>query len=252
VRVIRVRARNPFGRTKISGIDFVVNQYIGCIHGCKYCYAKFMCRWYGEWGKWVIVRENLPELIRDRFVSGSVLMSSISDPYQPIEGKLELTRKVLKAMNQKIRLKILTKSDLILRDVDLLEEFRRLEVGLTVNSFDEELRKIIEPKAPSMERRFKALERLHDHGIKTYSFIAPVIPKITDLNYVIERTKDHVEYYIVELLNLKTSGNFRSWLKKNYPSSYYGLKMDVGGYAKKIQKILAEHSVLGRVIVHPQ
>ncbi len=257
MKIIRVKARNPFGRTKIPGASFVINQYIGCGHGCKYCYARFMCRFYdyGEWGEWVIVRENLPELIRGRFVNGWVYMSSISDAYQPIEAEIKLTRRILQNMNKNIRLRVLTKSDLVLRDLDLFREFRCMEVGLTINSFDEGLRRKIEPNAPSMEKRFKALKKLHDAGIRNYGFISPVIPTLTDLEYIIEQTKDFVGYYIIEFLNLKASGAFRFWLKENYPKSFEILinKSMLGRVVSNVHRILARHKVMVRgIIVHPQ
>ncbi len=253
MRIIRVKAKNPFGKTKIPGAKFVINQYIGCEHGCRYCYAKFICKWYdyGEWGEWVIVRENLPELVRGRFVNGWVYMSSISDAYQPIEAEIRLTRRILQNMNKNIRLKILTKSDLVLRDLNLLKEFKRVEVGLTVNSFDEDLRRVIEPKAPKMERRFKALENLHNAGIRSYGFISPVIPNLTDLDYIIERTKEFVEYYIIELLNLKMSGKFGSWLRENYPASYNIIANEPERYVGKIRRIVAKHNVkVSKIIIH--
>ena len=255
MRVIRAKAKNPFGKTKIPGAKFVVNQYIGCEHGCRYCYARFMCKWYdyGEWGEWVVVRGNLPELVRGRFVNGWVYMSSVSDAYQPIEAEIRLTRRILQNMNKKIRLRILTKSDLVLRDLDLLREFRCVEVGLTINSFDEDLRREIEPNAPSMERRFKALKNLHDAGIRNYGFISPVIPILTDLDYVIEQTKDFVDYYIIELLNLKASGSFRSWLKENFPASYDVIVSEPERFITKIRRILAKHKVVvDSIMIHPQ
>ncbi len=252
-KIIRVKAKNPFGRTKIPGAKFVINQYIGCIHACRYCYAKFMCKWYdhGEWGEWVVVRENLPELLRGKFVSGWVYMSSVSDAYQPIEKEIELTRRVLQSMNKNIRLRILTKSDFVLRDLDILKRFRRVEVGLTTNSFDEDLRSEIEPYAPSMERRFRALERLHDAGVRTYCFISPVIPGLTDFEYVVDRTKDFVDYYIVEFLNLRASGRFRRWLKENYPKSYETL-LDRNALRQMVKKIRRMGVRIEDIVTHPQ
>lgn len=82
-----LKTEKAFYPSKLPGADYVINQYIGCQHACKYCYAKFVSRWYnyGLWGKWVVVKENMPELVKDKFVEGIVYMSSISDAYQPIE-----------------------------------------------------------------------------------------------------------------------------------------------------------------------
>ncbi len=97
-KIIKVQAKSIFSKTKIPGCDFVLNPYVGCEHACKYCYAKFMCRWknHGRWGDWVEVKENAPELVRGKYVDGAVYMASVSDAYQPIEKKLMITRKVLK------------------------------------------------------------------------------------------------------------------------------------------------------------
>ncbi len=155
-------------------------------------------------------------------------------------------------MNKKIELRILTKSDLVVGDTDVLRELEKVEVELTVNSFDEGLRREIEPRAPSMERRFEALEKLHDAGIGTYAFIAPVIPNLTDLGYVIEQTKDFVEYYIIELLNLKAR-TFRDWLRENYPASYSIITNELERYINKIHRTIEEHRVVVEdIIVHPQ
>jgi len=123
MKVIKTKAKDIFTKTKLPGCDFVINQYVGCGHACLYCYANAICKWlwrmkrkknYGKWGNWVEVRINAPELVKGKKIKGSVWMSSISDPYQPIEKKLKLTRKILENMDENIELAIQTKSDLIL------------------------------------------------------------------------------------------------------------------------------------------
>ncbi|MCD6387092.1 MAG: hypothetical protein J7L30_02070, partial [Methanophagales archaeon] len=123
--------------------------------------------------------------------------------------------------DKRIRLGILTKSDLVLRDTDLFKEFKDIEVGLTVNGFDGKLKKEIEPLSPSNERRIHALKVLHENDIKNYAFISPIIPNLVDVEQLIKETKDFVNFYWFEFLNLKASGKeFREWLKQNYPESY--------------------------------
>ena len=145
----KIRAKRIFTPTKISGVKYVLNQYVGCEFACLYCYARFMCRWrnYGEWGSWVEIKENAPELAR-KLVKGKVVMSSVSDPYQPIEKELELTRKVLENMDKHTELSILTKSNLVVRDIDIFKEFKRIEVGLTLNGFEGEMKNLLEPYSP--------------------------------------------------------------------------------------------------------
>jgi len=223
VRVIRERAGRAFSPTRIPGARWVINQYVGCQHACRYCYAKFVRRRYdyGRWGSWVVVRENMPELVRGRYVAGKVYMSSVSDPYQPIEKRLELTKRILESMNKRIRLSILTKSDLVLRDVELFKRFENIEVGLTVNSFGESVKRDLEPRSPSIGKRIEALKRLHESGVRNYAFISPIIPKLTDIEEIISDTRDFVEYYFFEFLNFRAAGaEFRRLLRDRYWEAY--------------------------------
>ncbi|HEC86287.1 MAG TPA: radical SAM protein [Thermoplasmatales archaeon] len=222
-KAVGLKVKKAFTPTKIPGADYVINQYIGCEHACKYCYAKFMCKWYNhrKWGSWVIVKENMPELVKKESVKGEVYMSSVSDPYQPIEKELEITRKILENMNKSIKLGILTKSDLVLRDIEIFKEFKDIEVGLSINSFEGSMKKEVEPFSPSNKKRTNALKTLHEKGIKNYAFISPIIPHLTDVEELVKETKSFTDFYWFEFLNLKASGKeFKGWLKQNYPKSY--------------------------------
>ncbi len=226
VRVIYVSARKAFGKTRIPGADYVLNQYIGCEHACLYCYAKFVCKWYnyGRWGEWVVVRKNMPELVKMERVSGRVCMSTLSDPYQPLEKKIELTRSILRNLDKNTELSILTKSDLVLRDIDVFREFKRIEVGLTVNSFEGRVKKVLEPFSPDNEKRIRALKELKENGITTYAFVSPIIPGLVDVGEVVRETRGFVDFYWFEFLNLRAAGKeFREWLRDNYPESYFTL-----------------------------
>ena len=132
----------------IEGVDYAINPYIGCTHGCTYCYAKFMTRWYhkGEiWGSFVDAKMNATECLLkevNKKRKGVILFSSVTDAYQPIEKKYEITRELLKILvEQDFPIEILNKSSLVSRDIDLIGEVIQAEVGLTVNSYDEKLRK---------------------------------------------------------------------------------------------------------------
>jgi DNA repair photolyase len=221
VRVKLIRAKSIFTKTKISGLDWTINQYVGCQHACLYCYAKSLCKRSEKWGSWVEVKINAPDLVRGKYVRGWVFMSMVSDPYQPLERKFKLTQSVLKAMNKRVRLSILTKSKLVVRDIDLFKEFERIEVGLTVNGFEGGIRRILEPYASSHSERIDALRELKDVGISTYCFISPVIPKLVDVESVIDETSDFVDYYIVEFLNVRSAGReFVEVLRDRFPESY--------------------------------
>ena len=175
-----------------------------------------MDRFYhlGEWGQWLVIKENLPDLVKGHYVDGWVYMSSVSDLYQPIEVKLKLTRRVLQNMDKRIKLSVLTKYDLVVRDAQILRQFSNVEVGLTVN----DLPRAVEPGAPVAARRVNALQRLNEAGLTTYAFISPIIPAITDVEALIKTTKPFVGHYWFELLNLRASGpEFRKWLKEECP-----------------------------------
>ncbi len=226
MEIIKREAKSIYTRSKLPGIKYTINQYVGCGHRCVYCYARYMSRWkeYGHWGTWIEVKTNAPELAKQR-VKGEVSMSSVSDPYQPVEKEIMLTRKILENMNKDTKLSVLTKSDLVLRDIDILKKFKNVSVGLTVNCFPEKVRKILEPHAPSNERRIEALKKLNKEGIKTFCFISPVIPELTEARKVLRETKGIVNYYLIEVLNTRLGGeNLKKILKDRFPESYEYLR----------------------------
>ena len=223
MRVIIRNATRAFGRSRIPGADYVLNPYIGCLHGCRYCYVQALCKkygWsYGKWGKWVIVRRNLPKLVRGKILNGWIYVTSLCDAYQPIESRFKLTRSIFDSMDRLNRIYILTKSDLILRDLDVLRRFRDVEIGLTVNSFDEKLRRFLEPRAASMEKRFNTLKTIKEQSFRCFGFISPVIPYVSDVEVVLNNLRGLTDYVIMEILN-PCVRDFVKWLKDNYPESY--------------------------------
>jgi len=244
-KIFKVKAKSIFTRTKIPGAKWAINQYVGCQHSCLYCYAKFMCRWrpknYGKWGTWVEVKINAPKLVKGKYVDGWVYMSSVSDPYQPIEKQLKLTREVLKSLDKRIKLSILTKSDLILRDIDILKKFKNLEVGLTINSFNGRLKTFFEPFSPTNQARIYTLKILKENGLKTYSFISPIIPDLIDIRNIIKKTRDFTDFYWFEMLNLRLADQeFIKIIKRNFPKSFEIMnnKIKFNNFLKECQKII--------------
>lgn len=222
-KVVKTRAKEIYTKTKLPGSDFVINQYVGCGHKCSYCYARFISRWkgYGDWGSWVEAKVNAPELVKNKYVPGWVFMSSVSDAYQPIEKELRLTRKVLENMDKNIKLSILTKSDLVLRDIDIFKQFKEIEIGLTINSFKDKEKELFEPNSPGFDQRLKVLKTLKENRIKTFAFISPIIPGLMDLDKVISETKDYVDYFWFEVINMRGAGKeFSEVLRINYPENY--------------------------------
>ena len=190
-----ITCKSILSLSKIPKVDYVINPYVGCEHGCVYCYAIFMKRLTDHpepWGRFVDVKVNaLEQLRRDlrRSRPGEILLSSVTDPYQPVEKKYGVTRACLEILQQvKLPVSILTKSALVLRDIDLLKHMKRVDVGFTITTLNDELRKLFEPRSSPIEERFKAVRLLSDAGIKTWIFFGPVLPYFSDR----EETIDHL------------------------------------------------------------
>lgn len=188
LKVSEIHAKGILTRSRIPSVDYSLNPYVGCYFGCRYCYASFMRRFTNHkepWGEFVDVKINAPEVLEkeiQRAKPGRIMMSLVTDPYQPIEKRYELTRRCLQVFLklgykfEEFSLSILTRSALVLRDTDLLKRIPNLEVGLTVTTDNEAIRKIFEPKAHSIQSRIETLWRLKACGIKTYAFIGPMLP----------------------------------------------------------------------------
>lgn len=181
-KVTEISARSILNKSKI--FDYCVNPYIGCTLACVYCYARlFMGRYSGHkepWGEFVDVKVNAPELLRrqlQRAKRGTVWLSSVCDPYQPAEARYALTRQCLKELLvRQFPVNVQTKSDLVLRDLDLLQEFEEGEVGFTIATGEERVAALFEPLASPIPQRLTALEKLHARGIKTFAFVGPLLP----------------------------------------------------------------------------
>lgn len=164
--------------------DFTLNPYAGCAFRCSYCYVPKFPGEHSpdEWGTWVNIKVNAPELIRrDRLkVFGSrIFFSSATDPYQYLELKYRLTRRCLQELlrYQPRKVTMHTRSHLILQDLDLLKAFgSALEVGVSITTDREDVRAEFEPGAPSIAQRIKVLRTLHDNGIKRYVSLSPLLP----------------------------------------------------------------------------
>ena len=204
--VKETRARSILTRTRIPGIDYCLNPYTGCSHACRYCYATFMTKYSGHdepWGTWVDAKVNAPELLKKalrRARTGEVVLSSVTDPYQSAEKRYRLTRTCLELLAMSsLRVSILTKSDLVTRDIDILKTMQNVEVGLTVTTDDEQIRRIFEPGSASIARRIAALKALKQAGIPRYVFIGPVLPMDAEhLAAMIAPLADHV---LIDRLN---------------------------------------------------
>lgn len=221
--------KNIISKSNLPSADYVINPYVGCSHACIYCYARFMKKFTNheeDWGKFVDIKINAEKLIPDnleRYRGKRFFISSVTDPYLHYEKEYKLTRKLLeKLADIEAQVDIQSKSDLIVRDIDVLKKFKSCKAGITITTLNDVIRKEVEPYTASVEKRIRALEELCSAGIFTYVFIGPIFPYITDWREIIERTKPFVKEYILENLNIKGSiwKDIAAWLKQKHPELY--------------------------------
>ncbi len=196
--VKEIKAKSILTPSKLPDADYVINPYIGCRFGCIYCYASFMGRFVDkstkDWGEYVFAKVNAAELLagdltklKNKGKGKTVLLSSVTDPYQGMETKYQLTRKCLEVLADfrfEGTVGILTKSDLVLRDIDVLKKIKNVEVGLTITSTDDSVSRFFEKYAPPVSTRITTLQKLRQAGLSTYVFVGPLLP-----HYVAEEKK---------------------------------------------------------------
>jgi radical SAM mobile pair protein B len=203
-----VETKNVLTKSNLPVSDYSVNPYVGCTHACKYCYASFMKRFTNHpepWGEFLDVK-LWPAIKNPKKYSGKELFfGSVTDPYNPQEETYQRTRTLLEQLQGSgIKLSIQTKSDLVLRDIDLIKSFPNARVGFSINTLDEDFRNDMD-KAVSIERRLSAMKQLHAAGIRTACFISPIFPGITDVPAIIDRVKNQCNFIWLENLNLRGS-----------------------------------------------
>lgn len=206
-------AKSILGKSGIS--DYCVNCYTGCLHNCIYCYARFMKRFSGHeepWGQFVDIKVNAPEVLLKeikRHPPGRVFMSSVCDGWQPAEQKYELSRRCLRILlDTGYDVGILTKSSLVARDIDIMRGHASVELGMTISTVDESIRRKIEPAASSSAERIATLRKAADAGVKIYVFLGPFMPFLTDTDEQLTRLFADVstlpiEYALADKLNAK-------------------------------------------------
>ncbi len=176
------RALNDFtmGGT-VRGVAWSLNPYVGCVHACAYCYVPSTTHLErNRWGSYVTVKENLPHLLRQEVKirpRRTVYISTATDPYQAAEREHQTTRRCLEILlRHDWPIEILTRSPLVLRDLDLLKRFTRVRVGLSVPTLDERARRLLEPNAPPIRARLAALRSLADAGLPVFANYSPAYP----------------------------------------------------------------------------
>lgn len=191
----------------MKAYDYTLNPYSGCSFGCNYCYAAFFSRTSEDkdnWGNWVRVKENALQLLmklrKKPLLNKTIYISSVTDPYQPVEKKLELTRSILvELLNyHKPRIVIQTRSPLVARDIDLFKQFDVIQVNMTITTDSEEVRKAFEPYCPSNKLRLKAITDVTDAGIPTCITMTPLLPINDAVEFANRMLETGVKKFVVQ------------------------------------------------------
>ncbi len=217
-----IQVKNVITKSNLPICDYSVNPYTGCEHACKYCYACFMKRFTGHeenWGEFVDVKFWQPIKNAKKFEGKEFFIGSVTDPYQPSEEKYGRTRALLEQLKDSgASISVATKSDLILRDLELIRSFPSAQVSWSVNTLDEAFKNDMD-NAVSIERRLAAMKAFHDAGVRTACFVSPIFPEITDVKAIIEKSKDKCHSIWLENLNLR--GTFKptviGYIERTHP-----------------------------------
>ncbi|MFQ6091901.1 MAG: radical SAM protein [bacterium] len=261
--------RSILSPSKIPGVEYAINPYVGCGHGCLYCYAVFMKRFTGHsepWGQFVDVKVNGPQQLQRelrRARPGQILLSSVTDPYQPAEKRYGVTRACLEVLEQdRLSTTILTKSALVTRDLDLLKDMKTVDVGFTVTTLDEEVKTIFEPRSSPVRERFRAIRLLSDAGIKTWIFFGPVLPYFSDREETLDRLfakaeESGADHVLIDRMNLypEVWKRIQALLMVGYPDilAYYSrVKNEKKRYSEflrqRVRKVARRHHIQCRTV----
>ena len=251
IKVIDVQSVMTKSALPVGG--YSVNPYVGCPHACKYCYASFMKRFTGHteaWGAFLDVKNWKPITNPHKYDGERIVIGSVTDGYNPYEEQFRRTRRLLEELRGcNAEIMICTKSDLVLRDLDLLKRFPKVTISWSVNTLDEQFRADMD-NAVSIERRLNAMRQVYEAGIRTVCFISPIFPEITNVKEIIEEVKGYADLIWLENLNLR--GQFKAgiirYIREKYPELFplyekiynkkklnywQTLECDISQYAKK-------------------
>ncbi len=233
-----IKAKSILTRSKFGG--YTLNPYIGCLHGCVYCYNQHFIKKIGreeKWGNFLEIKLNAPEVLEKEITEKEkeeVFFSTITDPYNPLEKQYQITRECLKILAKyQWPVSILTKSDLVLKDLDIFKKFYSfIKIGFTITTLNKRSQMILEPGASSIEKRIEALKKLKKAGLSTYAFIGPILPYFTNLKQIFGILKNKVDRIWFDTLNTK---------KENWQGLEKALKLHFPKILSEYKKIFFEN-----------
>ncbi len=225
MEIREVKCKTALSTSTLPGLTYSLNPYKGCQHKCAYCYVPNVLRVNrDQWGEYVEIKTNIPLVLSKELRKkkpGVVGVSTVTDPYQPVEKKYKLTRHCLEQLlRYDFPICIQTKSSLITRDIDLISKFTKAEVMMSISTFNDNERKLLEPYPSTINERFKTLKALSENGIETNVFLGPVYPTIKkqDLPNIIDKfIQSGVKKIMIDKFNLKPGicSNITKSLQKN-------------------------------------
>lgn len=221
----KIEVKSIITKSNLPGEDFSVNPYVGCTHACKYCYACFMKKFTNhaeDWGTFLDIKFWREIKNPQKYSGKSFFVSSVTDPYNPQEKFFKRTQKfLLEFQGVDINLSLQTKSDLVLRDIELIKNFKNVRVGFSINTLDENFKNDMD-NAVSISRRIEAMKILHAEKICTTCFVSPIFPAITDVEKIIDVVKDFCNYIWLENLNLRGDYKYKilRYINENYPEHF--------------------------------
>lgn len=221
----KIETKNILTKSTLPVGGYSANPYVGCTHGCKYCYASFMKRFTfhkEEWGSFLDVKDWGEIKDPKKYANQRIVIGSVTDGYLPEEELFKNTRKLLEQLvDSDADIIICTKSDLVLRDLDILKRMKKVSVSWSINTLDEEFKNDMD-SAVSIKRRIEAMKKVYQEGIRTICFVSPVFPGITDIEAIFNEVKDYCDLFWLENLNLR--GGFKTtilnYIKEKYPTLY--------------------------------
>lgn len=259
LKLKEITCKNALVKSRIEGVDYCLNPYVGCEHNCAYCYAIFMKRFTDhseEWGTFVDVKVNFLERLEKEVKKakpGVVMISSVTDAYQPIEEKYRLTRGALEILcGYDFSVSIQTKSDLVLRDIDILKRIKECEVGFTITCLDENIQRKFEPSSSTTQKRFEAMKKLKDEGTDTFIFFGPILPYFSDKedslhSFMQKALEAEVKFVYIDKMNYTPSiwERVKRFTRLNFPEllTYYQSTYSRDGYyafdlKKRVKEII--------------